>query len=200
MIIAGMDTSSSSIEWTLSEILKHPRVMRKVQQEIQNIVGPNRLVEESDLDRLSYLNMVVKESMRLHPVAPLLLPHESTQDCVVDGYHIPKKSRIFINVHAMGRDPNNWEDPQVFYPERFLDSDIDVRGRNFELIPFGSGRRSCPGMQLGYITVRLVVAQLIHCFDWKLPEGYELDMVEHTGLVTSRAHHLLAIPTYRLHE
>ncbi|XP_062148776.1 cytochrome P450 71AU50-like [Alnus glutinosa] len=202
MLAAAMDTSATAIEWVLSELMKHPRVMKKVQKELEDVVGLERMVEESDLDRLEYLEMVVKESMRLHPVAPLLLPHEAMEDCMINGFHIPKKSRVIINAWAIGRDPSVWSDAENFVPERFVGSDIDVRGRDFQLIPFGSGRRVCPGMQLGLTVVRLVVAQLVHCFDWELPNNMqptELDMTEEFGIVTPRANHLLAIPsTYRL--
>ncbi|XP_059665349.1 cytochrome P450 71AU50-like [Cornus florida] len=203
MLVAGMDSSSTTIEWALSELLRHPRVMKKVQKELEEVVGMDRLVEESDLESLEYLDMVLKEAFRLHPIAPLLIPHESMEDCTVDGFHIPKKSRITINVWAIGRDPNAWTDPEEFFPERFGESSIDVKGKHFQLLPFGSGRRSCPGMQLGLTVVRLVVAQLVHCFDWELPNNMlptELDMTEVFGLVTARANHLLAIPTYRLHK
>jgi len=201
MLAAAMDTSATAIEWVLSELMKHPRVMKKVQKELEDVVGLERMVEESDLDRLEYLEMVVKESLRLHPVAPLLLPHEAMEDCMINGFHIPKKSRVIINAWAIGRDPSVWSDAENFFPERFVGSDIDVRGRDFQLIPFGSGRRVCPGMQLGLTVVRLVVAQLVHCFDWELPNNMqptELDMTEEFGIVTPRANHLLAIPTYRL--
>ncbi|KAL5818373.1 hypothetical protein ACOSQ4_022215 [Xanthoceras sorbifolium] len=203
ILTAAMDTSAATIEWTLSELIKHPRIMKKVQNELENVVGRDKMVEESELDNLEYLDMVIKESLRFHPVAPLLLPHESREDCIVNGFYIPKKSRIFINAWAIGRDPAVWNDPDNFYPERFVGSNIDLRGHDFQLIPFGSGRRSCPGMQLGLTVVRLVVAQLIHCFNWELPDrmdATELDMIEHFGIVTSRAKHLSAIPTYRLNK
>ncbi|GMI75478.1 cytochrome P450, family 76, subfamily C, polypeptide 4 [Hibiscus trionum] len=148
--------------------------------------------------------MVVKESLRLHPVALFLIPRESMEDVVVDGYLIPKNTRILVNTWSMGRNPNIWsENAEEFLPERFIDGNIDLRGQHFELIPFGSGRRGCPGMQLGLITVRLVLSQLIHCFDWELPDGmlpHELDMSETFGLSLPRANHLLAKPTYRLLE
>nr|QNS29961.1 cytochrome P450 [Nothapodytes nimmoniana] len=202
MLVGSMDTSATAVEWILAELLKHPRVMKKLQVELEQAVGLDRLVEESDLDKLDYLDMVVKENFRLHPVAPLLLPHEAMEDCTVDGFHIPKKSRVIINIYSIGRDPNAWTDPDKFFPERFLGSNIDVRGRDFQLIPFGSGRRSCPGMQLGLTMVKLVVAQLVHCFDWELPSDMpadELDMTEEFGIVVTRAKHLTAVPTYRLH-
>jgi cytochrome P450 len=201
MLAASMDTSATVIEWAMSELMKHPPVMKKVQKELKDVVGLERMVEESDLDSLEYLDMVLKENLRLHPVAPLLLPHEAMEDCTVNGFHIPQKSKVIINIWAIGRDPSVWRDAEKFFPERFVGSDIDVRGRDFQLIPFGSGRRGCPGMQLGLTVVRLVVAQLVHCFDWELPDNMlpnELDMTEEFGVTTPRAQHLLAIPSYRL--
>jgi cytochrome P450 len=203
MLAGSMDTSATVIEWALSELMKHPRVMKKVQKELEDVVGLERMVEESDLDSLEYLDMVLKETFRLHPIAPLLLPHLAMEDCTVNGLHIPQNSRVIINVWAIGRDPSVWSDAEKFFPERFVGSNIDVRGRDFQLIPFGSGRRGCPGMQLGLTVVRLVVAQLVHCFDWELPDNMlptELDMTEEFGLTTPRAKHLLAFPTYRLRK
>ncbi|XP_018809611.1 cytochrome P450 71AU50-like [Juglans regia] len=203
MLVASVDTSATAIEWVLSELMKHPRVMKKLQKELENVVGLERMVEEADLDRLEYLDMVVKETFRVHPVAPLLIPHQGMKDCTVNGFHIPRNSRILINTWAIGRDPSVWNDAEVFFPERFVGSSIDLRGRDFELLPFGSGRRGCPGMQMGLLVVRLVIAQLIHCFDWELPDNMlptDLDMTEEFGLSAPRAKHLLAIPAYRLHE
>ena len=200
---ASMDTSATTIEWALSELIKHPPMMKKVINELEKVVGMERMVEESDLESLEYLNMVVKETLRLHPVAPLLIPHESIEDCTVDGFHIPQKSHVIVNVWAIGRDPNAWTDADKFLPERFMESDIDFRGQHFQFIPFGSGRRGCPGMQLGLTVVRLVLAQLVHCFDWELPDNMlpsELDMTEEFGITLPRAKHLVAIPTCRLHK
>ncbi|OIT02524.1 PREDICTED: cytochrome P450 CYP736A12-like [Nicotiana attenuata] len=202
LLIASTDTSSTTIEWILTELLRHPDVMKKLQSELEQVVSKNRMVEESDLENLQYLNMVIKEGCRLHPVAPLLIPHESIEDCTVDGFHIPKGSRLLVNVWAIGRDSDTWLEPEKFKPERFQGSNIDLRGQNYELLPFGSGRRGCPGLQLGLTIVRLVVGQLVHCFDWKLPNDMlpeNIDMTEKFGLVTARAQHLMAIPTYRLH-
>ncbi|WMV26266.1 hypothetical protein MTR67_019651 [Solanum verrucosum] len=200
MLIAAMDTTASSTEWILTELLRHPQVMKKLQKELQQVVGLNRMVEESDLENSNYLDMVVKEGLRLHPVAPLFY-HESMEDCVVDGFHVQKGSRIIINCYAIHRDPNVWPEPEKFLPERFVGSSVDFRGRDFQLLPFGSGRRSCPGMQLAVSIVRLVVAQLVHCFEWELPNGIQpcdLDIDEKFGIVTCREKPLLAIPTYRL--
>ncbi|WVZ22035.1 hypothetical protein V8G54_000579 [Vigna mungo] len=202
MLAGSIDTSATAIEWTLSELIKNPRVMKKLQMELESVVGMERKVEESDLEKLEYLDMVIKESMRLHPVAPLLIPHESREDCMVGEFFIPKRSKVIVNAWAIMRDPSAWDDAEKFWPERFEGSSIDLKGHDFELIPFGSGRRSCPGMQLGLTLVRLTVSQVVHCFDWKLPNNMlssELDMTEEFGLSMPRANHLLAIPSQRLH-
>ncbi|KAL5732081.1 hypothetical protein ACHQM5_004738 [Ranunculus cassubicifolius] len=202
MIGASIDTTSTTVEWTIAEALKNPRVMKLIQEELENVVGLDRMVEETDLPKLDYLNMVINESMRLHPVLPLLIPHESTEDVTVNGYFIPKKSRVLVNTWAIGRDPHVWSDNvEEFYPERFSGSKIDVQGHDFQLLPFGSGRRKCPGMQLGLTVVQLVLAQLFHCFKLDLPIGMSaenLDMTEKFGLTLPRASHLTAIPSYRL--
>ncbi|KHF97324.1 Cytochrome P450 [Gossypium arboreum] len=202
MVAASFDTTTTAIEWTFSELLRHPRVMVALQKELESVVGRNRMVEESDLPKLAYLDMVIKESFRLHPVAPLLVPHESTEDVTINGYFIPKKSRLLVNTWSMGRNPKIWSsNAEEFFPERFKDRKIDLRGHDFELIPFGTGRRGCPGMQLALISMRLILAQSAHCFDWELPDGMlpnELDMTEKFGLTLPRANHLLAKPTYRL--
>ncbi|KAL7131490.1 hypothetical protein ABFS83_12G007000 [Erythranthe nasuta] len=202
MLIAGTDTSSTSVEWAISELIRHPSVMKKLQKELESTVGLNHMVEESHLEKLEYLDFVVKETLRLHPPAPLLIPRESMEDCTINGiFHIPKKSWAIVNVWAIGRDPSAWAHPETFWPERFAGSDVDSRGHDFQLIPFGSGRRSCPGQQLGLTVVKLMLAQLVHCFDWELPNGMlasDLDMSEHFGVVMSRAEHLMVIPKYRL--
>jgi cytochrome P450 len=176
--------------------------MKRLQDDIQNVVGLNRKVEENDLEKLHYLNMVVKETLRLHPVAPLLLPRECREDVIVNGNYIKKKTRVFVNAWAIGRDSKTWsENSEAFYPERFEDNNIDIRGNDFRLLPFGSGRRGCPGITSGLTTTKLVLAQLVHCFNWELPLGMspnELDMTEKFGLTMPRNKHLLAKPTYRL--
>nr|WMZ41223.1 cytochrome P450 family 736 subfamily A polypeptide 2 [Ipomoea batatas] len=201
LLVTSMDTSSTTIDWTMSELFKHPEIMKKVKKEIERQVGYDRMVEEEDLEHFEYLEMVIKESLRLHLIVPLLVPHASIEDCIVDGFYIPKKSRIIVNTWAIARDPNVWSNPEKFILERFNGSDVDYRGKHFEYLPFGSGRRSCPGMQLGITIVRLVVAQLIHCFDWDLPNGMlpeDLDMTEHFGVVISRAKNLVVVPKYQM--
>ncbi|XP_028800132.1 cytochrome P450 CYP736A12-like [Neltuma alba] len=204
LLSGAIDTSVTVSLWVFSELLKNPRVMKKLQHELENLVGKSNLVEEVDLPRLTYLDMVVKETLRLHPVAPLLLPRVSTKDITINGYYIRNKSRVIVNVWAIGRDPKIWSDnAEAFYPKRFLNSNVDLRGKDFQLIPFGSGRTGCPGMQLGLITVKLVIAQLMHCFNWELPQGVspdEVDMTEKFGLLIPRANHLVALPSYCLAE
>jgi cytochrome P450 len=202
MIVAAIDTSATTIEWILSELLRHPRVMKILQDEIQNVVGNKRMVEEKDLRKFNYLDMVIDETLRLYPAAPLLVPRESRESITIDGYFIKEKTRVIVNAWAMGRDHNVWsENAEEFYPERFIDKKINYFGQEFESIPFGSGRRSCPGYKLGLITIKLVVAQLVHCFNWQLPYNInpsDLNMEEKFGLTIPRAQQLQAIPSYRL--
>eukprot|EP01018_Ginkgo_biloba_P005271 Gb_32736 [translate_table: standard] len=201
MLLGGLETSSTTLEWTLSELLRNPHVMKKAQQELESVVGKNRRVKESDLSHLKYLRCVVKETLRLHPAGPLMVPHESIEDCTVGEYHIPAKTRLIVNVWAIGRHPSVWEDPLAFRPERFIERDIDVTGQNFAIIPFGSGRRGCPGSSLGLVVVELAVAQLLHCFEWSLNgecDPADLDMSESFQLSIPRQHHLYALPTSRL--
>ncbi|XP_028801114.1 cytochrome P450 CYP736A12-like [Neltuma alba] len=164
--------------------------------------GNEQKVEELHLLKFNYLDLVVKETLRLYPAGPLLLPRETREDIIIGGYHIEKKSRVLINAWAIGRDSNVWSNnAETFYPERFMNSGIELQGQDYELIPFGSGRRGCPGTQLGLRTVKLVIAQLVHCFNWELPSGMnptDLDMSEEFGLAITRANHLLAIPSCRL--
>jgi len=201
IINAAFDTSSTTVEWAMSELLRHPSDMKRLQHELEHVVGMNRHVEENDLEKLSYLNMVVKETLRLHPVAPLLLPRECREDITIDGYFIKKKTRVIVNAWAIGRDPKVWDNADIFDPKRFENNNVDIRGKDFRIIPFGSGRRGCPGIHMGLTTVSLVLAQLVHCFDWVLPLGMacdELDMEETLGISTPRKKHLLTRPVYRL--
>ncbi|KAH9321878.1 hypothetical protein KI387_016517 [Taxus chinensis] len=200
-IIFDIDTSGNILEWAMSELLRNPLAMKRVQEELDSVVGYNRVVIECDLPHLKYLQMAVKETLRLYPSGPLLLPHQSKKHCKIAGYEIPKNTRVLINAWAIGRDPITWEEPNVFKPERFLASKIDVKGQDFELIPFGSGRRICPGINLALCMIQLGLAKLLHCFNWSLPEGISpknLDMSEAFGNTMTRVVHLHAIPIPRL--
>ncbi|MCO5612583.1 hypothetical protein L7F22_066851 [Adiantum nelumboides] len=193
---AGIDTSTISIEWALCELLRHPLIMKRVQEELKAIVGTSRLVHESDIRQMPYFRAIVKETMRLHPVIPLLAHHTASQSCQVSGFDIPPNSHVYINVWAIGRDPNVWDKPLEFCPERFLDSNIDVHGQHFELLPFGSGRRSCPAMTLGLSNVHIMLANLIHVFDWTVED--KLSLSEKFGLVLTIADPITAKASLRV--
>uniref|UniRef100_A0A0C9RZ10 TSA: Wollemia nobilis Ref_Wollemi_Transcript_1520_2019 transcribed RNA sequence n=1 Tax=Wollemia nobilis TaxID=56998 RepID=A0A0C9RZ10_9CONI len=180
----------------MSELLRNPRALARAQEELVSVVGSRRCVKESDVASCKYLQCVVKETFRLHPAAPFLAPRESREGSTVGGFYIPPKARVFVNVWAMGRDEIVWEDAEEFKPERFIGKDIDVKGQHFELVPFGAGRRGCPGMLSGLKVVELALAQLLHCFDWSA-EG-EVNMEEIFGLVVSRKFPLVARLASRL--
>ncbi|GLJ31861.1 hypothetical protein SUGI_0641050 [Cryptomeria japonica] len=196
MLAAGVETSSTTVEWAMSELLRNPATLARAQKEIESAVGRDRQVKESDVMSFDYLRCVVKETFRLHPPFPLLIPHESMEGCNVGGYFVPPKTRLFVNVWAMGRDETVWKDAQQFKPERFMGCNKDVRGQDFDLLPFGTGRRGCPGISMGISVVELALAQLIHCFDWSV-EG-EVDVAEEFGLTVPRKNPLLVRPSWRL--
>ncbi|KAL3345988.1 hypothetical protein AABB24_024773, partial [Solanum stoloniferum] len=201
VMFGGTETVASAIEWAMAELMKSPEDLKKVQQELANVVGLNRKVDESDFEKLTYLKCCLKETLRLHPPIPLLL-HETAEESTISGYYIPAKSHVIINSFAIGRDKNSWEDPDSFKPSRFLKEGVaDFKGGNFEFLPFGSGRRSCPGMQLGLYALEMAVAHLLHCFTWELPDGVkpsELKMDDVFGLTAPMANRLVAVPTPRL--
>ncbi|GLT64379.1 hypothetical protein SLA2020_368780 [Shorea laevis] len=201
MFFAGSDTSSATIEWAMAELLRKPDSMGKAKEELDRVIGPDRKVEESDVEELHYLQAVIKETLRLHPPVPLLVPGNAMEDTYFMGYFIPKDTQLWVNVWAIGRDPDAWEDPLMFKPERFLDSKIDYKGQNFELIPFGSGRRICAGVALAHRLLNVALASLLHCFDWELPNNTtseELDMSERMGITIRKLVPLKAIPKKRV--
>ncbi|XP_031491457.1 iridoid oxidase-like [Nymphaea colorata] len=200
MFIAGTDTTTSVVEWALAELLHNPQIMNKLLDELSGVAGPDRGIEEADLESLPYLRAVVKETLRLHPPLPLMVPHRAMESCTMMGYEIPKHTQVLVNTWAIGRDPETWEDPHCFKPERFLDSAIEYKGQHFEYLPFGSGRRMCPGMPLAHRLLPLTVAALLLSFDWVLPEGVDpstVDMREKLGITLRRATPLRAIPLPR---
>ncbi|XP_024527887.1 cytochrome P450 CYP736A12 [Selaginella moellendorffii] len=156
----------------MAELLHNPEWMEKLQQEIESVVGRDRMVEESDLAKLELVNAVIKETFRLHPPLPLMIPHTSPEPRIVAGFEIPAKATVVINAYAIGRDSQAWpNDPDKFKPWRFVGSNTNVYGHDFELLPFGSGKRGCPGLPLGLRNVQLVLSNLIHGFDWRFPDG-----------------------------
>ena len=199
-MVGGTDTSSNTIEFAMAEIMNKPEVMRKTQQELEAVVGKDNIVEESHIHKLPYLHAVMKETLRLHPALPLLVPHCPSETCTVGGYTIPKGSRIFVNVWAIQRDPSIWENPLNFDPERFLNSKWDYSGNDFYYFPFGSGRRICAGTAMAERMVIYSLATLLHSFDWNLPQGEMLDITEKFGIVLKKKIPLVAVPTPRLSD
>lgn len=197
LFVAGTDTTSSTLEWAMTELLRRPTAMDRVRAELMDVVGPGREVEEEDLPSLPYLRAVLKETLRLHPPGPLLVPRQAIADVEVSGYRIPKGSQVLINAWQIGRDGKVWPEPESFKPERFLGSKIDFRGLDYELIPFGAGRRICPGMLLADRLLHMMLASMVHSFAWELPdkmEGKDLDMSDHYEIVLGKVVPLVAVP------
>ncbi|GLT86547.1 hypothetical protein SLE2022_046810 [Rubroshorea leprosula] len=165
IFLGGIDTSALTVLWAMAGLVRKPRLMKKAQDEIRNYVGRKRRVTEDNLDHLAYLKRVVKETRRLHTPAPLLLPRETMSHCKISGYDIDPKTIIYVNVWAIGRDPKHWKNPEEFSPERFINGLVDFKGQNFEYLPFGSGRRGCPGICMGILTTELLLANLLYYFD-----------------------------------
>ncbi|KAJ4755201.1 Cytochrome P450 superfamily protein [Rhynchospora pubera] len=189
LIAGGTESSAVTAEWAISELLKRPEIFKKATEELDRVIGRERWVEEKDINQLPYIDAIVKETMRLHPVAPMLVPRQSREDAVFNGYDIPAGTRVLVNVWTIGRDPTIWDKPDEFRPERFLGKSIDVKGQDFELLPFGSGRRMCPGYSLGLKVIQVSVANLLHGFNWRLPDGMkeaDLSLEEIFGLSTPK--------------
>ncbi|CAI0420441.1 unnamed protein product [Linum tenue] len=199
IFLAGVETSATAMDWTMAELVRDPRVMRIAQEEVRRVYRGKHVVDESSVHELEYLDMVIQESLRLHPPLPLLLPRESTEQVQVMGYDIPPKTKVIVNGWAIGRDPRYWgADAEKFYPERFLKSTSNYKGTDhFDFIPFGAGRRMCPGILYGTSVVKLTLANLLFHFDWKLPDGSkpeDLDMTERFGSSARRECNLCLIP------
>ncbi|XP_065866880.1 trimethyltridecatetraene synthase-like [Euphorbia lathyris] len=203
MIAGGTESSAVTVEWAISELLKKPEIFKTATEELDRVIGRERLVEEKDIINLPYINAIAKETMRLHPVAPMLVPRQCREDTKIESYDIPKGTRVLVNVWTIGRDPSIWENPDEFWPERFIggSKDVDVKGHDFELLPFGSGRRMCPGYPLGVKVIQASLANLIHGFNWKLPNGMDkddLNMEEIFGLSTPKKFPLVVVAQPRL--
>ncbi|KAI3690638.1 hypothetical protein L2E82_48794 [Cichorium intybus] len=196
---AGEDTSAATVEWALSEAIRNPRIMEKLQAELRETLKGKARILEDDIRDLSYLNQVIKETLRLHPPGPLLMARESRESCVLGGYDIPKKTKLQINAFAINRDPEYWNDPECFIPERFEHNPTNIIGTEYEYIPFGAGRRMCPGVGLGLANVRLPLSNLLYHFNWKLPNGVkneDLDMSECFGAAVHRKCDLVLEPIF----
>ncbi|XP_076951232.1 7-ethoxycoumarin O-deethylase-like [Bidens hawaiensis] len=194
---AGTDTTSTTVEWAMAELLRNPHTMTKAKHELEQVIGKGKIVKEGDVSRLPYLSCIVKETLRLHSPLPLLLPRRVDTQVQLNGYTIPKGAQVLVNAWAIGRDPTVWEDPLEFKPQRFLDSRLDVRGQDFDLIPFGAGRRICPGLPLAIRMVPMMVGSLLNNFDWSVDTNIQqeaLDMSEKLGLTLSKAKPLCVVP------
>ncbi|XP_019185381.1 PREDICTED: cytochrome P450 82C4-like [Ipomoea nil] len=201
MLVAGSDVIAVTLTWALSLLLNNRTMLDKVQEELDTQIGRDRNVDESDIKNLIFLQAVIKETLRLYPPGPVNDLRSSLKDCTLsNGYHVPAGTRLMINIWKIHRDESIWPEPNEFQPERFLTThkDIDVRGQHFELIPFGSGRRSCPGIQLSLQTLYICLATLLHCFDFALPSDEKVDMSGSAGLVNAKATPLKVFLTPRL--
>ncbi|XP_004293232.1 PREDICTED: cytochrome P450 82A3-like [Fragaria vesca subsp. vesca] len=189
LIAAGSDSMYVTLTWAISLLLNHPHVLERAQEELDTEVGRERAVAESDLCKLVYLQAIVKETLRLYPAAPLAAPHEFNEDCTIAGYHVPKGTRLITNIWRVQTDPQAWPEPLEFKPERFLTThkDVDVRGQNFELIPFGSGRRSCPAVSFSLQMVQSTLASFLHAFQISAPFNAHVDMSESFGATNVKA-------------
>ncbi|GKV16728.1 hypothetical protein SLEP1_g27327 [Rubroshorea leprosula] len=190
MILAGTDTSAVTLEWAMSELLNHPEVLNKAREEIDAQVGEQRLMDEPDVAKLHYLQGIMWETLRLHPAAPLLVPHMASADCTIGGYDVPQDTMVLVNAFAIHRDPNVWDEPESFKPER-LEKEENKEGH--KLLPFGLGRRACPGAGLAQRTVTLTLGSMIQCFEWKRISEEEVDMTEGRGLTMPKAQPLEAM-------
>nr|BAJ99916.1 predicted protein [Hordeum vulgare subsp. vulgare] len=193
MFVAGTDTTFATLEWVMTELVRHPRILKRAQDEVRRVVGGKGRVEESDLAELHYMRAIIKETFRLHPAVPLLVPRETVAACTLGGYDIPAKTRVFINTFAMGRDPEIWDDPLEYSPERFevagAGGEIDLKDPDYKLLPFGGGRRGCPGYTFALATVQVSLASLLYHFEWALPAGVRAEDVsveESFGLATRK--------------
>ncbi|XP_031405056.1 cytochrome P450 CYP82D47-like [Punica granatum] len=202
MILAGIDTTTVTMTWATSLLLNNKEALKKVQQELDTQIGRDRQVNELDLKNLPYLQSVIKETLRLYPPGPLSIPHEAIEDCNISGYFVAKGTQLILNLYKIQRDPHVWPDPSEFRPERFLTThkDVEVRGQNFEFIPFGSGRRMCPGISLGLQVIGLPLASFLHAFIVQTPGGEAVDMQEAMGLTNLKATPLEVLATPRVPE
>ncbi|XP_047326644.1 premnaspirodiene oxygenase-like [Impatiens glandulifera] len=198
ILTAGTETSSTTLDWAMAEVMRNPRIMKKAQNEVrQSMIGKTK-INEVDIEKLSYLKAVIKETLRMHPPGPLLLPREARENVKIFGYDIPEKTRVIVNAWAIMRDPEQWKEPDKFIPERFESNDsyVDMKGTDFRYIPFGAGRRICPGLTFAIASIELPLAALLYHFDWSLADGInpaELNMEETSGLTCRRKENLSLI-------
>ncbi|XP_057975861.1 cytochrome P450 CYP82D47-like [Malania oleifera] len=200
LVLGGSDTSTVTLVWALCLLLNNPHTLKKAQQELDTQVGRQQQLHGTHIKHLVYVQAIIKETMRLYPAAPLGAPHESIEDCIVGDHHVPAGTRLVVNLWKVHRDPQVWPDPDEFRPERFLTThkDVDVRGQNFELIPFSSGRRMCPGVSFSLQVTHFILANLLHGFEIATPDDNPVDMGECFGLTMAKATPLEVLLSPRL--
>lgn len=187
LLLAGTDTSAVTIEWALAHLLNNPEVLKKAREELDAQIGEDRLVEESDVPKLPYLQGIIFETLRLNPAAPMLVPHLTSDDCTISGYDIPRDTIVLVNAWAIHRDPNLWEEPTLFKPERHQKSSELGEHQVHKLVPFGVGRRACPGSGMAQRVVGLALAALIQCYEWQRIGEEKIDMTEGRGVTMPKA-------------
>ncbi|KAK9113594.1 hypothetical protein Syun_020391 [Stephania yunnanensis] len=201
MFVAGTVTTHTVLTWAMAELIRQPNIMNRAQEEVRAISKGKQMVTEDDTEKMPYLQAVIKETLRLRPSGPLMVPHESTGQVKIHGYDIPAKTTVIVNMWAICRDPTAWVEPEKFDPDRFMDSKVDFKGQDFEYIPFGAGRRGCPGVAFAIASLELGLANLLNRFDWAMPFGMdpgELDMGETSGLTVHKKENLVlaAVPRF----
>ncbi|CAK9320424.1 unnamed protein product [Citrullus colocynthis] len=183
LLTAGSDTSAVTMEWALAHLLNNPQVLRKAKDEVDTQIGGERLMEEPDIFKLPYLQKIISETLRLNPAAPMLVPHYAANDCTICGYDVPRGTMVLVNAWAIHRDSNEWEDPISFKPERYQKSEaVEV----YKLLPFGVGRRACPGSAMAHRVMGLTLATLIQCFEWEKIGEEDIDMSERSGATMTK--------------
>ncbi|KAL8197829.1 hypothetical protein R6Q57_030187, partial [Mikania cordata] len=200
VFVAGSDTIFSSLDWAMSELIKHPKVMKTLQLEVTEIGQGRAAILEEDLDKMKYLKAVVKEALRLHAPLPLLLAREARDRVNLMGYDIPPRTQVIINAWAIGRDPVSWKEPEEFSPERFFNNPVEYKGLHYEFLPFGAGRRGCPGLQFAIVLIELILANIVYKFNFELPNGVkdvDLDMTEANGVTVQRKNPLMVMASPR---
>ncbi|XP_060189286.1 3,9-dihydroxypterocarpan 6A-monooxygenase-like [Lycium barbarum] len=208
LFLGGTDTTSVGLQWAVAELLNHPKALKKLQEEIERVVGLTRLVEDSDIPNLPYLQAVIKETLRVHPSLPLVF-RKCREECVVNGYKIPKDSRVVLNVYAINRDASEWIEADEFIPERYLVNSNEnlaiepdeleaMKGQNFCYVPFGGGRRGCPGAGLAAAVLHRTLGVLVQCFDWKIKGAHKLNMEQGAGFSSAMVHPLVCYPVMRV--
>lgn len=200
MFLAGSETSAAVIEWAMSEMVKNPLTLKKAQEEVRKVFDKTGRLDEERIHELEYLPLAIKETLRIHPPLPFMMPRLNSRKCTLNGYDIPTNTRLIVHAWALGRDAKYWPDADQFTPERFQGSAIDYKGNDFQYLPFGSGRRLCPGMNFGAANADLALATLLYHFDWEMPRGLrnqDLDMTEDFAITVRRKNPLVLIPTLK---